>query len=61
HRPISDYSQVLRRRGLVILQMVEPQATSDMVERYPVLKEVARRPQSIIFEAAKCPACLGKN
>ena len=54
HRPISDYSQVLRRRGLLIIQMVEPQATSDMVERYPVLKEVARRPQSMIFEAAKC-------
>ena len=53
HRPISDYSQILSKRGLVILQMDEPQATFEIVERYPVLKKVAKRPQSIIFEAVK--------
>jgi ubiquinone/menaquinone biosynthesis C-methylase UbiE len=53
HRTLSDYSQALFKRGLMIVRFVEPQATPSLVEEYPVLKEVVKRPQSVIFEAVK--------
>ena len=53
HRTLSDYSQALFKRGLMIVQFVEPQATPSLVEESPVLKEVIKRPQSVVFETVK--------
>ncbi len=53
HRTLADYSLALRKQHLAILLLVEPRATPEIAEKYPVLKDEIKRPKSIIFETAK--------
>jgi 2-polyprenyl-3-methyl-5-hydroxy-6-metoxy-1,4-benzoquinol methylase len=53
HRTLTDYSEALHRHGLVIVQILEPRPTRKSVSKFPALREVLLRPQSIIFETFK--------
>ncbi len=53
HRTLGDYSSALAKNRLLISRIIEPQATNEMVKKYPVLHEELKRPISIILETIK--------
>lgn len=57
HRTLTDYFTLLYRNRLLVKRLVEPQPTKRGIERYPPLKEVLLRPQSVVVEAVKSYSC----
>lgn len=55
HRTLSDYSRALYKNGFLIRRVIEPTPTRKAIRKYPPLKEVLVRPQSIIIESVKAP------
>ena len=55
HRTLTDYFNVLSKNRLLVKSLVEPQPTKEAISKYPTLKEVLLRPQSVIMESVKMP------
>jgi ubiquinone/menaquinone biosynthesis C-methylase UbiE len=54
HRTLTDYFDALYKSKLFVSRLVEPRPTRNGLQKYPPLREVLVRPQSIIIESAKC-------
>ena len=54
HRTLTDYFDVLYRSRLFVVRLVEPRPTRKGLQKYPPLREVLVRPQSVIIESVKC-------
>lgn len=59
HRTLTAYFEALHKSGFHVSRLVEPKLTSEALRKYPRLKDISRRPQSVITEAIKtglrCP------
>jgi ubiquinone/menaquinone biosynthesis C-methylase UbiE len=53
HRTLTDYFEALYRNKLFVSRLVEPKPTKKGLQKYPVLKQVLERPQSIVIESVK--------
>jgi len=53
HRTLTDYFNALYKNRLFTSRLVEPQPTRIGLEKYPQLREVLKRPQSIVIEAVR--------
>jgi SAM-dependent methyltransferase len=53
HRALTDYFSVINKNKLFVSRLVEPRPTLKEVRKYPQLKGVLMRPQSIIVECVK--------
>jgi len=54
HRTLTDYFDALYKSRLFVSRLVEPRPTRKGLQKYPPLREVLVRPQSIIIESVKC-------
>jgi len=54
HRTLTDYFDALYKSRLFVLRLVEPRPTRKGLQKYPPLREVLVRPQSVIIESVKC-------
>lgn len=53
HRTLTDYSNALRKNGLLVRRLLEPKPTRKGPVKFSPLKQVFLRPHSIIFETVK--------
>jgi len=53
HRTLTDYFDALYRSRLFVVRLVEPRPTRKGLQKYPPLREVLVRPQSVIIESVK--------
>lgn len=53
HRTLTEYVSALYASGLLLRRLVEPQPTKKGLRKYPHLREILLRPQSVIMEAVK--------
>ena len=53
HRTLTDYFEVLYRNKLFVSRVVEPKLTKEALQKYPSLRDVLARPQSIVIESIK--------
>ena len=53
HRTLTDYFDTLFRNKLFVSRLVEPKPTKKGLQKYPALRQVLARPQSIIIESVK--------
>jgi len=54
HRTLTDYFDALYKSRLFVVRLVEPRPTRKGLQKYPPLREVLVRPQSVIIESVKC-------
>ena len=54
HRTLTDYLDALYKSKLFVVRLVEPRPTRKGLQKYPPLREVLARPQSIVIESIKC-------
>jgi len=54
HRTLTAYFDVLYKSRLFVVRLVEPRPTRKGLRKYPPLREVLVRPQSVIIESVKC-------
>jgi SAM-dependent methyltransferase len=54
HRTLTDYFDALYMSRLFVIRLVEPRPTRKGLQKYPPLREVLVRPQSLIIESVKC-------
>jgi len=53
HRTLTDYFNTVHKSKLFVSRLVEPRPTLNEVRKYPQLKKVLMKPQSIIVECIK--------
>lgn len=53
HRPLTAYFDALYRNKLFVSRLVEPKPTRKRLQKFPQLKDVVARPQSIVIESVK--------
>jgi 2-polyprenyl-3-methyl-5-hydroxy-6-metoxy-1,4-benzoquinol methylase len=53
HRTLTDYFNALNSAGLSISRLIEPTLTREAARRFPLLKSILKRPQSVIIESFK--------
>jgi ubiquinone/menaquinone biosynthesis C-methylase UbiE len=53
HRTLTDYFAALFRNKLFVSRLVEPKPTKKGLQKYPALRQVLTRPQSIVIESVK--------
>ena len=53
HRTLTNYFDALYRSRLVVSRIVEPRPTQEGLLKYPALREVLMKPQSIIVDSMK--------
>jgi len=53
HRTLTDYSNALHKNKLFISRFIEPKPTLRGLRKYPPLRKVLLRPQSIVIESVK--------
>ena len=53
HRALTDYFDAIFRNKLFVSRLVEPKPTKKGLQKYPALRKVLARPQSIVIESIK--------
>ncbi|MDH5481604.1 MAG: class I SAM-dependent methyltransferase [Candidatus Bathyarchaeota archaeon] len=53
HRTLTDYFEALFRNKLFVSRLVEPKPTKKGLQKYPALRQVLTRPQSIVIESVE--------
>jgi ubiquinone/menaquinone biosynthesis C-methylase UbiE len=53
HRTLTDYSNALYKNKLFISRFIEPKPTPRGLRKYPPLRKILLRPQSIVIESVK--------
>jgi len=53
HRTLTDYFDALFKSRLFVSRLVEPKPTKKGLQKYPALRKVLARPQSIVIESVK--------
>jgi len=53
HRPLTEWSEMIRTAGFVIRRLDEPRPTKDQVKRQPELEDCFRVPYFLLFDLAK--------
>ncbi|MCK4497706.1 methyltransferase domain-containing protein [Candidatus Bathyarchaeota archaeon] len=53
HRTLTDYFNALNLAGLSVSRLIEPTLTMETARRFPLLKSILKRPQSVIIESFK--------
>ncbi len=55
HRPLSEWSEMIRAAGFIIHRIDEPRPTTDQVKRRPELEDCLRVPYFLLFDLVKAP------
>lgn len=53
HRTLTDYFEALFRTKFFVSRLVEPKPTKKGLQKYPVLRQVLTKPQSIVIKSVK--------